>query len=338
MLMRSLAAIACLIQVFTVSCNEQCLAGSISDCRCADNSDGYQVCTEGSWGACFCGDPVVWVAPDADADSDVDADRDVDADADIDGCVPECSERECGDDGCGGECEPGCEPGETCDDLRGSCVSQEVGSFSVSCYNGAASGWYTSNIVWHPGGSGTADVPGDEEWLAVEAAFDAWSDVECSTLSFTRGEAVAEPSDLPSDSSIVVFFESDEEALGTHRWIIGYGAGYSIYKATIALNDRDYDWVTDGGSSGTRDIQTAMMSALGFALGLDFPPEGSDTVLDGPSPARELGADDILAIQYLYPDAACDSPPAPERLCCEESRTPGACDACVAIGSVECAP
>ena len=38
-----------------------------------------------------------------------------------DDCVPDCTSRVCGQDGCGGLCLPGCDVGETCDETRGQC-------------------------------------------------------------------------------------------------------------------------------------------------------------------------------------------------------------------------
>lgn len=62
-------------------------------------------------------DAVTWRG-DADGDGDSDGDTDGDSDGETDGdhetdadgdCVPDCEGRECGDDGCGGVCPPGCD-------------------------------------------------------------------------------------------------------------------------------------------------------------------------------------------------------------------------------------
>lgn len=55
-------------------------------------------------------------ASDAGVDAGLDAAFAPDArvDAPADGCVPDCSGRSCGEDGCGGTCEPGCVLGQTC--------------------------------------------------------------------------------------------------------------------------------------------------------------------------------------------------------------------------------
>lgn len=53
-------------------------------------------------------------------------------------CIPQCDFRECGDDGCGGECPPGCGDTETCYETTGTCgagpgvwVPIEAGSFMM---------------------------------------------------------------------------------------------------------------------------------------------------------------------------------------------------------------
>ena len=63
----------------------------------------------------------------ADALSDADQVRDAgDADVDDDRCIPNCSGLECGPNGCGGLCGPGCTPNELCRD--GLCLSFQLDS------------------------------------------------------------------------------------------------------------------------------------------------------------------------------------------------------------------
>ncbi|MBK6531401.1 MAG: hypothetical protein IPF99_17875 [Deltaproteobacteria bacterium] len=52
--------------------------------------------------------------------------------------VPDCTDRRCGSDDCGGTCGPGCAAGQVCDDL-GHCVvpSCGAGNFTETCSNGA---------------------------------------------------------------------------------------------------------------------------------------------------------------------------------------------------------
>lgn len=75
---------------------------------------------------------------DGDSDADIDADGDVDVDADTDDdvitCTPDCVSKECGSDGCGGFCPPGCPDASPCDEVSGTCtcvpdcVERECGS------------------------------------------------------------------------------------------------------------------------------------------------------------------------------------------------------------------
>ncbi len=80
------------------------------------------------------------------ASADGDADEDVDRENDV--CVPRCSGRECGPDGCGGRCLPGCIPGDVCDEDTGHCEC-------VPSCEGRECG---------PDGCGGACPPGCGEW------------------------------------------------------------------------------------------------------------------------------------------------------------------------------
>lgn len=40
------------------------------------------------------------------------------------GCEPDCTDRRCGSDGCGGSCPPGCDAGETCNEATGQCIAE----------------------------------------------------------------------------------------------------------------------------------------------------------------------------------------------------------------------
>jgi hypothetical protein len=47
-------------------------------------------------------------------------------------CAPNCDGRECGSDGCGGVCQPGCSPGVNC--VNGRCDSRCLFDFIFNCY------------------------------------------------------------------------------------------------------------------------------------------------------------------------------------------------------------
>jgi len=75
----------------------------------ADASLGDSFIEEDSGGEDDAGEPEASVTVDARSQADV-------------ACVPICATRECGDDGCGGDCPPGCESPLRCDQDRGNCV------------------------------------------------------------------------------------------------------------------------------------------------------------------------------------------------------------------------
>ncbi len=76
--------------------------GDEAFCRCDDGyvEGGLECVLEGADG-------------DGDSDSDTDADQDT--------CLPSCVNRECGANGCGGMCAPGCSPPDTCNVDTGQC-------------------------------------------------------------------------------------------------------------------------------------------------------------------------------------------------------------------------
>lgn len=58
-------------------------------------------------------------------------------------CVPDCTGRECGGNGCGENCAPGCGEGEFCDDASGQCVpdgSEESGPMDTGPMEESSSG------------------------------------------------------------------------------------------------------------------------------------------------------------------------------------------------------
>jgi len=69
-------------------------------------------------------------------------------------CIPNCSNHDCGDDGCGGTCGPGCEPGVTCLDF-GKCAKSGpcVSALTLTCSESSVS----DNNGW----SGNSDVMDD---------------------------------------------------------------------------------------------------------------------------------------------------------------------------------
>ena len=93
------------------------------------------LCFLGSLGIAACDDetPAVDAGPDTSTDADVPIQQDADSEADSDEevCVPLCEGRECGTDGCGETCAPGCAEGQACSEA-GACVTPERTWVTVS--------------------------------------------------------------------------------------------------------------------------------------------------------------------------------------------------------------
>lgn len=62
----------------------------------------------------------------------------------VEACVPNCAGRECGDDGCGGTCAPGCSAAEMCQEPIGTC-GRRHGWLQVGPTSPAAREWASSS-------------------------------------------------------------------------------------------------------------------------------------------------------------------------------------------------
>ena len=107
-------------------------------------------------------------------------------------CVPHCTGKECGDDGCGGQCEPGCAPDQTCSasgvcvETSGDMVLVPAGKFWMGC-NGTVDS-----------SCGSDEKPGHDVYLdafeidktetTVSAYGACWSAGPCETpLKYSSG-------------------------------------------------------------------------------------------------------------------------------------------------------
>ncbi len=98
-----------------------CTPGSTGDCECSSGGSGERTCgSDKHWGSCYCG------SGGSGGDTDVReggggndwiddwSDEWVDEWEDDSSCIPDCYDKDCGDDGCGGSCGF-CPPGSDCD-------------------------------------------------------------------------------------------------------------------------------------------------------------------------------------------------------------------------------
>lgn len=179
------------------------------------------------------------------------------------------------------------------------------------------------NTTGAPGGMATLD--------AIRAAFATWTSADCSTLVFSEGADATGPIDQNTRAHwttdpagtvyILVYFDDRAE-----EWTTGPAVGHFYFAhdptgvligGTVVLNSRDHQWATDGAATAM-DVQGTTTALLGRALGITSAMTGNATYpsyAPGDTTKRTLGADDLAAIQFLYPDAMCAMPTAPEAIC-----------------------
>ena len=180
---------------------------------------------------------------------------------------------------------------------------------------------YRVNATTFPAGVTGIDV-------AIESAFASWTNADCSLVAFNEG--------APSDSTdrahwmsdageiyiLVYFSDSNEEWTGGpavgHFYFAHDGTG-TLIGGTVVLNSRDHMWATDE-APDSLDVQSIVTAQIGRSLGITSAMEMNATYprySAGDITKRTLGADDIAAIQFLYPDddMTCGVPMAAEDEC-----------------------
>jgi hypothetical protein len=201
----------------------------------------------------------------------------------------------------------------------------------------------------------SAKIPKAETRVAVQRAFFAWTEVECSpgkrsTLAFKQtADATCRKSEYRKDAANVnVIFFRDNEWL--HKDIDN-----TLAKTTVTFNsntgeilDADmevntaHNEVTVGDSNPRYDLQAIMTHEVGHLLGLAHSPFPESTMFASYEPGmteqRTLSNDDVSAICTVYPpdrvascdptprgglDLACASAPAEEDGCSYGRGSPG---------------
>ncbi|HOX44424.1 MAG TPA: hypothetical protein PK668_12545 [Myxococcota bacterium] len=103
-------------------CTDRCLSPGLTHCA----GTVLQTCGRGAGGC------LSWLDTTFCAETGGDCDETDGRAACVAGCTPDCSDKECGQDGCGGECGPGCEPGEACEPETGACAPTCAGSETLN--------------------------------------------------------------------------------------------------------------------------------------------------------------------------------------------------------------
>jgi MYXO-CTERM domain-containing protein len=166
---------------------------------------------------------------------------------------------------------------------------------------------------------------GVDATASIAAAFETWTNVECASIAFTQGADEAMPmarhwTRPGATRYIPVYFSNDpalfaSELVGFFEWAqdtLGEMIG-----GQIILNSLHHSWSTTG-EAGKLDVQSIVTALAGRVLGITSNMEGNATYpryAPGDTSKRELGADDIAALQYIYLEDGCDAPVDPEMIC-----------------------
>lgn len=180
-------------------------------------------------------------------------------------------------------------------------------------------------VQWLFGSAGSDDLALADARAAVEAAFQTWADVPCSSLSFNH----AGDTDLGlavDQMNVITWIESDwifgEEAAGAASLFFGPGQPPTV---DVALNGDNFTWADGVPSVGpaTQDVQGVLTHELGHFSGLSHTQSSLDTMYFSWTPwqsQRSLSADDKLGLCELYPttgDECADSSECDEGATCE---------------------
>jgi MYXO-CTERM domain-containing protein len=159
---------------------------------------------------------------------------------------------------------------------------------------------------------------------AIDAAFNTWGSVKCSTLTFQK-DAQFDPKSVGFQSStghINIFWAtqlSEVPAQMDPKYYFFHFQNFSPTGFTaggsMAVNAAKFKWTANGAGSGSFDVQNVLTHFIGKLIGLAdsktpntvmFPDVGF-----GQTSKRTLTGDEIEAIQYLYTKTGCTKPPAP---------------------------
>ena len=178
----------------------------------------------------------------------------------------------------------------------------------ITTSTGATPRWVESPIPYSINDRGLAEIPNGSEWVAIDAAFDAWEAVASADVEFDfRGTTSVRGVGL--DGINLITFADDSGLLGsttlaaTFSFFRRSGGELTFEESDIAFNP-NHEFTTSG-EPGRFDIQSVLTHEVGHLLGLDH--SGLISSVMGPfaSPdqtdQRVLMYDDIAGITQIYP-------------------------------------
>ncbi len=142
-------------------------------------------------------------------------------------------------------------------------------------------------------------------FAAVRGAVGAWEALDEAAISFSE-QGQTNVVTVDHDEINAIYFDVDwtldpELMAVTGNWATSDG---TIIGFDIRINERDYDWATDG-RGDAEDLQNMLTHEVGHGLGLAHSPEDPTATMYSTSDVGELikrepNEDDRAAVEYLY--------------------------------------
>lgn len=163
-------------------------------------------------------------------------------------------------------------------------------------------------VPYYVHAQGTEDIADGSEFVAVQNAFQTWSDVDCSYMAFDyQGATETPPNDWGQRDGLNVVGWMDKAdydlpfsiSPNTVAWAVWWNQGGTLIEFDIIFFE-DWAWATTGGSG--HDIESVALHEAGHALGLGHSTNSNAVmwhIISGIH--RSLHQDDVDGVCYLYP-------------------------------------
>jgi len=168
---------------------------------------------------------------------------------------------------------------------------------------------------------GSADLPAETVYRILRESFQIWEDVPTAHVRFIDQGLSATLTPSSSDRRNLLIFDRDgswleaPESSGIIAATLIQSSSFSgqITDADIVFNDKQFRFVSSGGSGTSINLKDVAVHEIGHFLGLDHSPlKGAALVrptmnpfysADGPGQSSSLEADDRTGLSVLYPTA-----------------------------------
>ena len=170
--------------------------------------------------------------------------------------------------------------------------------------------WERDVVVIRPDSSGTADVPGLEEYDAALRAMNTWNRVQCPHPELELGDLIDGAKPGEKGGVNLLLFE-DQWQHPEYSKVIALTTLYYddttgvAVKVDVEMNDEDFYFTVSDDPKGTStDVQNALTHEFGHVLGLDHSTVPTATMYYSADPGdlskRTLHKDDLTGLCTIY--------------------------------------